>query len=196
MPAAPVTPATQPVEAQPVEIRTIPVPPLENLAAPRASAPPVEMAPLPEIRVAPAPPAPAVTSPATTERPASPPLPAPSEPSATRPTPEARGPAFPEGRRELPRFRGEDRSGDYDPTAPALDPEALRRRARELARQGTGQRALLPFAMPPVPAKKSQLESAIEGARKPDCRTAYQGMGLAAIVPLIANEFGEGKCRW
>ena len=87
-------------------------------------------------------------------------------------------------------------SSDYDPTAPTLDAEALRRRARQLAREGTGQRALLPFPMPPVPEKKSQMETAIENARKPDCRTAYQGLGLAAIVPLIANEFGEGNCRW
>jgi hypothetical protein len=50
--------------------------------------------------------------------------------------------------------------------------------------------------MPPVPERKSKLQAAIENARKPDCRTAYQGLGLAAIVPLIANEFGEGSCRW
>ena len=40
------------------------------------------------------------------------------------------------------------------------------------------------------------METAIENARKPDCRNAYSALGLAAIVPLIANEFGEGKCRW
>jgi hypothetical protein len=85
---------------------------------------------------------------------------------------------------------------DYDPTAPAIDLDAARRRAGELARQGTGNRALLPFAMPPVPKPKSKLETAIENARKPDCKTAYQSLGLAAIVPLIANEFGEGNCRW
>jgi len=50
--------------------------------------------------------------------------------------------------------------------------------------------------MPPIPPKKSKLESAIENARKPDCRTAYAGLGLLAAVPLIANEFGEGTCRW
>jgi hypothetical protein len=87
----------------------------------------------------------------------------------------------------------------YDPTAPAapaLDLDAIRRRAGEIAREGSGQRALLPFPMPPVPPKKSAMEKAIDGARKPDCRTAYQSMGLAAVVPLVANEFGEGNCRW
>ena len=65
-----------------------------------------------------------------------------------------------------------------------------------MAREGSGNRALLPFAMPPVPEKKGAMEQAIENARKPDCRTAYQSMGLLAALPLIANEFGEGKCTW
>jgi hypothetical protein len=94
--------------------------------------------------------------------------------------------------------REDEPSSTYDPTAPAptLDADALRKRAGELARQGSGQRALLAFPMPPIPEKKSKLESAIEKARKPDCRTAYQSLGLAAVLPLIANEFGEGSCRW
>ena len=86
---------------------------------------------------------------------------------------------------------------DYDPTAaPSLDAEALRKRAGEIARQGSGQRAVLAFPMPPIPERKTKLEEAIEKARKPDCRTAYQSLGLAAVVPLIANQFGEGNCRW
>jgi hypothetical protein len=74
--------------------------------------------------------------------------------------------------------------------------DALRKRAGQIAREGSGRRAILPFPMPPVPARKSKMETAIENARKPDCRTAYQNLGLAAVVPLIANEFGEGSCRW
>jgi hypothetical protein len=87
-------------------------------------------------------------------------------------------------------------AGSYDPTAPTLDLDAMRRRAGEIARQGTGNRALLPFPMPPLPEKKSKLEDALDKARKPDCRDAYKELGLAAVVPLIANEFGEGNCRW
>jgi hypothetical protein len=100
---------------------------------------------------------------------------------------------------DSPFKRGEPPPTDYDPTrpaAPSLDLDAVRRRAAELTRAGSGQRALLPFPMPPVPPKKSKMETAIENARKPDCRTAYQGLGLAAAIPLIANEFGEGNCRW
>ena len=108
------------------------------------------------------------------------------QPSPFRPPAAAAGP------------RKDEPSSNYDPTAapPSLDAEALRKRAAELARQGTGQRAVLAFPMPPIPARKSKMEEAIENARKPDCRTAYQSLGLAAVVPLIANQFGEGHCRW
>jgi hypothetical protein len=84
----------------------------------------------------------------------------------------------------------------YDPTAPSLDLDAMRRRAGQIAREGSGNRALLPFPMPPAPERKSKEAIALEKARKPDCRTAYKEMGLLAIAPLIANEFGEGNCRW
>jgi len=87
-------------------------------------------------------------------------------------------------------------SNDYDPTAPSLDADALRKRAGELGREGLGQRALLPFPMPPGAKPRSKLEAAIDNARKPDCRTAYSWLGLAAVVPLIANQIGEGNCRW
>jgi hypothetical protein len=89
---------------------------------------------------------------------------------------------------------------DYDPfSTPApknIDVDAMRSRAASLARKGSGQSALFAFPMPPVPEKKSKLEDALDKAHKPDCRTAYQGLGLAAVVPLVANEFGEGTCKW
>jgi hypothetical protein len=159
----------------------VPVPPLEAIA-PRSDTPvpALELTPLPRIE-----PAPAGLAPASPEPQLAPAVPGPSvapAPPGGRPSPGARRPG--------------DAASDYDPTAPSLDGEALRARARGLAREGTGQRALLPFAMPPVPEKKSQMEQAIEAARKPDCRTAYQSLGLLAVVPLVANEFGEGNCRW
>lgn len=191
-PAAVAPTATKPIEAPPVEIRSIPVPALESIVAPRADSPPVEIAPLPEIRAMPvpaAPPAPPVPSvPSAPPASAAPAVPAPAPGDVRVPS---------DLRREAPaRKPGDTSSSNYDPTAPALDMDAMRRRAGQIAREGTGQRALLPFAMPPVPAKKSRMESAIENARKPDCRTAYQGLGLLAAVPLIANEIGEGNCTW
>ena len=181
-------PVTRPIETPAVEVQAIPVPALDTLV-PRSSqaSTPIDMAPLPRIEAAPAP---APMQPAIEPR-------APPAPAAD---PWTRGPASPSpappGSQRRPGTRPGELSGDYDPTAPALDTDALRARAASLAREGSGQRALLPFPMPPVPEKKSTVEAAIEAARKPDCRTAYQGLGLLAAVPLIANEFGEGNCRW
>jgi hypothetical protein len=182
-------PVTQPVEIAPVEVPAIPVPALESLVPPAAeAATAIEIAPLPKIEAAPAP---EPMQPAI-----QPPAPAASQPDASAPrTPSPFAPPAASQRRPGARA-GDNTASDYDPTAPALDPESLRARANRIAREGSGQSALLPFPMPPVPEKKSQLEKSIEAARKPDCRTAYQGLGLAAIVPLIANEFGEGNCRW
>ncbi|HUP29381.1 MAG TPA: hypothetical protein VM122_04350 [Usitatibacter sp.] len=188
------------VERPPVEVQSIPVPRLESVAPPRIEpriepeARPLERTPAEERSVAP--PAP---PPAERVQPAPPPAPpkpveraVPREeptlqPSPFRPAPSVDKP-FPRG--------SEQPSSNYDPTAPSVDLDAARRRAGQLAREGTGNRALLPFAMPPVPKPKSKLETAIENARKPDCKTAYKDMGLLAVVPLIANEFGEGNCKW
>jgi hypothetical protein len=65
-----------------------------------------------------------------------------------------------------------------------------------MAKEGTGNRAILPFPMPPVPERKTKEQLAIEKAWKPDCKDAYKDLGLLAVVPLLANEFGEGSCRW
>jgi hypothetical protein len=186
---APATPESRPVERPPVEVTAIPVPALENIAPTTGgTAAPIEMSPLPSIQAVPAAPPmqPAVQAP----------------PAARTAEPETSGPRFTPSPGSAPgtQRRGGSRPGestsDYDPTAPTLDADSLRARAGRIAREGSGQSALLPFPMPPVPEKKSQVETALENARKPDCRTAYQGLGLLAVVPLVANEFGEGNCRW
>jgi hypothetical protein len=185
--ATPAIPETRPIEAPAVEVQAIPVPALETLV-PRGSqaATAVDLAPMPRIEAAPAPPP---------MQPAIEPRARATEAAAPNISPPSAAPSMPSAQRR-PGVRPGEFSGDYDPTAPSLDLDALRARANSLAREGSGQRALLPFPMPPVPEKKSQLESAIEAARKPDCRTAYQGLGLLAVVPLVANELGEGNCRW
>ena len=199
-PALPAITATPPVERPPIEVPALPVP-TETLApiapaqvrdfdrieprlpppALQAPAPPVEPGP----RVEPAPVRPPEPAPALRPEPAPALRAAPSGPDAA--------PTAPSPFRAAPAARGADQ---YDPTAPAIDLDAVRNRAAQLGRQGTGNRAVLPFPMPPLAERKTKMETAIENARKPDCRTAYQSLGLAAIVPLIANEFGEGKCRW
>jgi hypothetical protein len=113
----------------------------------------------------------------------------------------AREPASPEGRptRDSPIFDNRKPPGMDEPArsgAPRIDLDAARARAREVAREGSGNRALLPFPMPPAPERKTREQLAIEKAWKPDCKDAYKGLGLLAVVPLIANEIGEGSCRW
>ncbi|MBK6981358.1 MAG: hypothetical protein IPH30_07575 [Betaproteobacteria bacterium] len=81
-------------------------------------------------------------------------------------------------------------------TGPRIDLDRARATARAVAREGMGNRAILPFPMPPPPERKTKEQIAIENARKPDCKDAYKGLGLLAVIPLLANEIGEGNCRW
>ena len=198
----------------PAEAPPIPAPLLQPLpqVQERAALPPIERAPTISAPALPTPAAP--VAPPATAAPVAPPAPvAPAEavrpeaarpeaarpetirPEAARPSP-GREPSAAPTPAESPFRRREDPPSNYDPTRPALDADAFRRRAGELAREGVGQRAPLAFPLPPVDKPKSKLEAAIENARKPDCREAYKGLGLLAAVPLIANEFGEGTCRW
>src|SRR5262249_32600053 len=81
--------------------------------------------------------------------------------------------------------------------APHLDLQATRQRARDIA-SGSAYRGIAPVIPPPPPVeRKSKLAEAIEKAAKPDCATAYSGMGLLAVVPLaVATVSDNGGCRW
>jgi hypothetical protein len=213
VPAAPAIEGAAPMAAprleQPVDVAPIPAPPprpapvpvisapsLEDAISPAPSlspslAPPVDVKPVPR-PAAPASPAPKAAAPQPEAAPAAPPRPSNREAGEIRREgmpPRADSPIF-DRRREPP--------GDTLPpgSGPRIDLDAARARAREIAREGSGNRALLPFAMPPAPEKRTRMEEAIEKARKPDCKDAYKDMGLLAAIPLIANEFGEGNCRW
>lgn len=189
---------------------------LESIVLPRFKEELVRPLPIPAL-VAPlvttpipesiAPPAPATATPPR-ELPASPS----DSPSRERADPRPAERTSPAGREQAPRVPAglpSERTSDVfrkrdDPatppadtgTAPRIDLEAARKRAREMGREGSGQRALLPFLMPPAEEKKSKEALALEKALKPECKDAYKGLGLLAVVPLVANEFGEGNCRW
>ena len=222
---APVVPRIERQMAEPPRIEAPPLPPPKPIEVPRLEAPavprverqmaeppkieapvaqPVEAAPAPRIESAPvprvaAPPAPKEAPAQMQSTPASMPQRATSpEPAVPSPASESapRIESAPAAPAPSPFRAPPSKAGDYDPTAPSLDLDAMRKRAGELTRAGTGNRAALPFPMPPVEKPKTKMQDAIEKARKPDCRTAYQALGLAAVVPLIANEFGEGTCRW
>jgi hypothetical protein len=213
--AAPVAvPTAVPLERiPPVKIEREIAPPVE-LPAPRkapveTSAPPARAVPAPEREATPAavpPQALPLTQPenaAGRERTA--PSPTPGKPAA------AAAPARSDAGAELPRLRygapnvdeeifGTKRDAASPPptdVAPGLTAEALRRRVREIANEGSGSRGVLNLVPPPPPVeKKDTLAEGIAKAAKPDCRTAYAGMGLLAVAPLVGSTIGNGGCRW
>lgn len=81
-------------------------------------------------------------------------------------------------------------------SAPRLNLELPRLRGGELSRQGgTGVLPLLPRP-PELPDK---LARDIDKSAKADCRKAYQGLGLLAVVPLAVDAVRSGKdsaCKW
>ena len=81
--------------------------------------------------------------------------------------------------------------------APRLDLDAVRKRAREMASEGSGRRAILPLPLPPKPEHKTKEAIAFDKAlKRPDCRDAYAGMGLLAVAPLLWSAIGDEGCRW
>ena len=81
-------------------------------------------------------------------------------------------------------------------TAPGIDLDAVRRRAREI-NSGAGSRTLFAFPGTPPQKPKSREQQAFDKAlKKNDCRDAYADMGLAAVVPLMLDSVREGGCKW
>ncbi|WP_457424181.1 hypothetical protein [Roseateles sp. P5_E7] len=50
--------------------------------------------------------------------------------------------------------------------------------------------------IPPPPERKSKLEQAMEDATNKDCRKAYSGAGILAIVPLAVDAARGKGCNW
>lgn len=50
--------------------------------------------------------------------------------------------------------------------------------------------------IPPPPERKSKLEQAVEDAVNKDCRKAYSGAGLLAVVPLALDAARGKGCKW
>jgi len=78
-------------------------------------------------------------------------------------------------------------------SAPRLDLRLLRPPGGPVSAQGP--RGLLPV-VPHPPESPSKLARDIEKAGQPDCRQVYGGMGLLAVVPLLADTVRDKGCRW
>lgn len=82
------------------------------------------------------------------------------------------------------------------PTAAASAPRAPLNlslpRGDMTARRSPGLVELLPAP----PERKSKLEQAVEDATNKDCRKAYGGAGLLAVVPLAVDAVRGKGCKW
>jgi hypothetical protein len=85
-------------------------------------------------------------------------------------------------------------------TAPSLPASAARLNLDLVRPRGgmvspLGARGLLPV-VPHPPESPSKLARDIEKAGQPDCRKAYGGLGVLAVVPLVADAVRDKGCRW
>jgi hypothetical protein len=64
-----------------------------------------------------------------------------------------------------------------------------------LAAGQPGSRGILPV-LPPPPTARNKLADDIQKSAKPDCRTAYSGLGLLAVVPLARDAVKDNGCQW
>ncbi len=182
-----------------VPAQAVPSAPIEHVLPPTGER---QLTPAAEVR------APPVRTPLpAAEREAAPPRPASSPAAAPRRRPPSdvapdRSPAVPEA---LPPSRYGTPAPEEDifkprhdtpGEAPRIDLDAAKKRAvREMAHEGSGSVGVLPFPLP-VPEKKTKEAKAMEKAIKPDCRTAYAGMGLLAVPALVAAAITDEGCRW
>ena len=82
-------------------------------------------------------------------------------------------------------------------TAPPINLDSLRQRVREIDREGSAPRTLLPFNVKPKLDTRTKEQQAFDKAlKRTDCRDAYADMGLAAVLPLILDTVSEKGCKW
>lgn len=85
---------------------------------------------------------------------------------------------------------------DTPGAAPVFDVDAARATARSVAREGRAGTVLGGQATPLRETREEKLQRAYEQARRHDCKTAYAGMQLLAILPLIRDTVTDSGCKW
>ena len=94
------------------------------------------------------------------------------------------------------------RLGADQATPPSANASAPPRLNLQLNRPRSGELSRLPSAgvlqlMPRPPELPDKLATDIKKAAKPDCKDAYAGAGLLAVVPLAADALRkDGGCKW
>jgi hypothetical protein len=84
---------------------------------------------------------------------------------------------------------------------PSFDMAAARGIARQTAREGTRGLVALPKRPPPTldPGRETrdeQLARDVARSRRNDCRSAYSGLGLLAVLPLLKDAVTGSGCKW
>jgi len=80
-------------------------------------------------------------------------------------------------------------------SAPHLDMKAARATARLIDKHRKDGLVAHPKPDPPL-QRDDRLERAIERARRPDCKSAYSGLGLLALIPLAKDAVTGTGCKW
>lgn len=127
----------------------------------------------------------------------------PSRPRPARATIGAKVPApvaaepTPEPRADAP---SAEPAAEPSRTAPALDIAAARSAARAFARNEPAPAprsgTLLKAMQNETETQNEKLGRDIDRARRGDCQTKYAGMGLLAVIPLVANTVTGTGCKW
>jgi hypothetical protein len=145
-----------------------------------------------EPKPAPLPAAPAPAAPRTRARPAPRPLPAaPDRPAQASPEPAPIIALPPDGETST-QAQAAPEGG-----AASFEMQAARSTARAWVKgEGRGRGGADGLGTPMRPSRSEQLGQAIERARRADCRGAYAGMGLLAVIPLAKDAVTGTGCKW
>lgn len=81
------------------------------------------------------------------------------------------------------------------PAAPAFDMGAARKTARLIEKHRKDGLVALPKPDPPL-QRDDRLGRAIERAHRPDCKSAYAGLSLMAVIPLVKDTLTGTGCKW
>ncbi|STQ91614.1 hypothetical protein [Iodobacter fluviatilis] len=56
--------------------------------------------------------------------------------------------------------------------------------------------SIIPGLKPQAETPRSELAKSLDKANRPDCKKAYSGLGLLAVVPLVADAVSDSGCQW
>jgi hypothetical protein len=145
-----------------------------------------------EPRPAPKPAAPAAAAPRTMARSAPRPVPAaPDRPAQASPEPAPIIALPPDGEAST-QARSAPEGG-----ASSFEMQAARGTARAWIKgEGRGRGGADGLGTPMRPSRSEQFGQALERARRADCRGAYAGMGLLAVIPLAKDAVTGTGCKW